>query len=156
MNKITLIGIVLVVVGIILFVADSTIAPTLIKPTMSGAVQLKPSGTANLSYPASSIVVITYNSSGPIKIENLPSTSAVNNVSGKQVVTIENINSTSGYVTFYNPNPYSVSVSYVETITGLAQATEIGVLFLGSIALFIIGIILTVVGFLKSRRKPSP
>ena len=156
MNKITLIGVVLVVVGIILFIADYSIAPTLIKPTTSGAVQLKPSGVANLSYPASSLVVITYNSSGPIKIENLPPISRINSVSGKKVITIENINSTSGYVTFYNPNPYSVSVSYVETITGLAQATKIGVLFLVSIALFIIGIIIAVIGFLKSRRKPSP
>jgi len=153
MNKLTLLGVILIIIGVILFVLDSTVAPTLIKPSVSGSTVIPSKGEFRLSLAGSSITTVLYNSSGTLQLENLPNTSVKENLSQGHLVTVENLNSTPNYIVFYNPNSYNVTLTYKESTVNIGQAATIGILFIVSIALFIVGVVIAIYGFIRGRRR---
>lgn len=153
MNKLTLLGVILIIIGVILFVLDSTVAPTLIKPSVSGSTVIPSKGEFRLPLAGSSITTVLYNSSGTLQLENLPNTSVKENLPQEHLITVENLNSTPSYIVFYNPNSYNVTLTYKESTVNIGQAATIGILFIVSIALIIVGVVIAIYGFIRGRRR---
>ena len=155
MHKLTLIGIILVVLAVVLFGIFIALSSFYLgKTTVTRSVVLGPHETANVSYSPNSITIISYSSNGTITLTHMPTnSSSVRVVESKNMVEVADLGSTSSYITFYNPNNYAVSLNYTVVSSSLTHTIEIGITFLASIASFIIGIVLIIIGVIKGRRK---
>ena len=151
MHKLTLIGLILVVVAIALGVFSIyQLAGTVLQNMHT--VTIQPGGTQEFQGSPGSLLILIYNTSTPIAFKVVNGTP---NVTTRQVgmqmeVTFTGI-TTSFTVEVTNPNNYPVNV--IVASQSLPQASLYVISFSIGIIVFLAGIVLIVLGVILARRK---
>ena len=151
MHKLTLIGLILVVVAIVLgFVSAFQLAGTVFQHVHT--VTIQPGMTQEFQVSPGYVLILIYNTSTPIAYKVVNGTP---NVTTQQVgleteVTFMGITS-SFTVEVTNPNNYPVNVTV--TIQSLGQLSSYMIVFSVGVIILLSGIALIVVGVILRRRK---
>ena len=146
MHKLTLIGIVLIIIAIILgAVSLFQFAGVVMKGLHE--ITLSPNSTKTFEASQGTILIFAYNSTSGVQYKVISGTPVVKTTQSNGVVAVEFYSTNSPYVVqLVNPNNYPVNVTVEEEGSGgLVYISLMGlafVLFLAGVALIIIGIIL--------------
>ena len=151
MHKLTLIGLILVVVAIVLGVVSIfQLAGTVLQNVHT--VTIQPGGTQEFQGSPGSLLILVYNTSTPIAYKILNGTPNVTaRQEGYQTEVAFTGITTSFTVEVTNPNNYPVNVTVVSQ--GLRQVSSYIIAFSVGVLVFLAGIVLIIVGVILGRRK---
>ena len=151
MHKLTLIGLILVVVAIVLGVLSIfQLAGTVLQNVHTATIQ--PGGTQEFQGSPGSLLILVYNTSTPIAYKVVNGTPNVTTrQEGLQTEVAFTGITTSFTVEVTNPNNYPVNVTVVSQ--GLRQVSSYIIAFSVGVIVFLAGIVLIIVGVILGRRK---
>ncbi|NON61130.1 hypothetical protein [Acidianus sp. RZ1] len=160
MNTFQKAGIIIAIVGVVILLAsiaeiysiDSSLSSILVH---GESLSLKPKEFYNISVlvPSNHVLAMYYNSSLPIQVTGFPtSPTKITNNSWLELAVLSKNETVD--VSFYNNNTNNVNLFHsYKVLPAPSPLLTVGIL--ASIPLIIIGIVILVLGFIKSRRKPT-
>ena len=151
MHKLTLIGLILVVIAIVLGIFSMyQLAGTVLQNVRT--VTLQPGGTQEFQGSPGSVLVLIYNTSTPVNYKVVNGTPNVTTRQEGPQTEVAFVGITSPFtVEVSDPNNYSVNVTVM--IQGLQQMSSYLISFSVGISVFLAGIVLIVVGVILGKRK---